>query len=126
MAEDSFVAPGAAHAPRKWLAIARFNDDPAAMIDTARSRIECEAPGCTTPVVPDRSHSFVITVTYATTGDSGQGAFQCAQLQHFCCSPRCAVRATTACAEALYAELTARQSAAQQQQQQQGAAPHVL
>ena len=106
--EGGLVAPGASHAPRRWLAVHRLNDDPAAMIDTARSRIECEAPGCATPVIPDRSHSFVVTVTYATTGESGLGAFQCAHMQHFCCSPQCAVRATAACTLALYQELQAR------------------
>lgn len=66
-------------------------------IDTARTHIRCEAPGCANVILMAQSVSFISCV--ATTGLTGLGSFiiQCGELQHHCCSPACAAVAHSRC-----------------------------
>lgn len=67
--------------------------------DPTKTRIICEAPGCTTELLMSEAHSIVAVsyATRATPDGTPLPAFQCPELQHFCCSPECMLEAVNAC-----------------------------
>lgn len=100
--------PTGGHSARRFTHTVPHRDG---RIDPRLSRVACEAPGCTNEIAPADSYSFVITM--ATTAGSGVDAFQCGDLQHFCCSPACARVMAAQCVEHLLTELAARTEAPQ-------------
>ena len=56
--------------------------------DPTKTRMICEAPGCTQEFVVADGYSTV-AVCWALTGPLARHASQCPEQQHFACSPEC-------------------------------------
>lgn len=87
--------------------------------DPTRTRMICEAPGCTNEFTVADAFSAV-AVAFALTGPDVRFSSQCAEEQHFACSPDCLRACLLDCFDNhLLPMHTARMAARTQQQQQQ-------